>query len=287
MIILNLEVTVLHKFMYSIRSNYTVNSSLYVTQCGYEDCAPGHSFGPVFRDHNLLHFVFSGKGTLEIADKKYHLEAGQGFLIPTGIYAKYSADDENPWHYGWMGFDGENALKILSFRGLSAENIIFSFENINQMNTNIQKLIDDYSSHGNDCLSIATMFEIFSQINPEHENDLLKTNIIDDAINYIERNYSNSINVNQIAGEYNLSRSQFFRVFKQKIGISPQQYLKQYRINHAADLLRQTDLSVEDIMRRSGFENACNFSKQFKSIYNRSPSAFREYVRRHYEYINK
>ena len=84
-----------------------------------------------------------------------------------------------------------------------------------------------------------------------------------------------------LSEEFNLSRSQIFRYFKDTIDMSPQQYLKQYRINHAANLLRTTNMSVESIKTACGFNDLCNFIRQFNSVYHRSPSSFRKYVLTH------
>ena len=64
-------------------------------QCGWEQCAPLHSFGPFVRNHYLFHYVISGRGFLDADVKKgvtrrYDLEAGQGFLISPGQVTTYS-----------------------------------------------------------------------------------------------------------------------------------------------------------------------------------------------------
>ena len=46
---------------------------LCLTYCGYEECDPGHRFGPNQRNSYVLHFVKSGKGILEIGKKKYNI----------------------------------------------------------------------------------------------------------------------------------------------------------------------------------------------------------------------
>lgn len=55
-------------------------------QCGWEQCAPLHSFGPFVRNHYLFHYVISGQGFLNAnvtkgTTRRYDLEPGQGFLI--------------------------------------------------------------------------------------------------------------------------------------------------------------------------------------------------------------
>ena len=55
-------------------------------QFGYEQCDPGHSFGPATRNHYLFHYILSGTGTL-MADnangdtQTYSVKSGQGFMI--------------------------------------------------------------------------------------------------------------------------------------------------------------------------------------------------------------
>ncbi len=266
---------------YSIKNSFTVNSSLFVCQCGYENCRPHHSYGPIARDHNLLHFVFSGKGVLEFGGERYEIHAGQGFLIPTGMQSKYTADGEDPWFYGWMGFDGENSNQSLALCGISNNKVIFEFKNIEKVQRCIESLTNSYGHTGNSFTTISKMFEIFSYINPDYDSFAPQWEILNDVITYIEKSYAQNITVEQISKTFNISRSQLFRLFKNKLDISPQQYIKYYRINHAADLLRRTNKPINEIMLESGFDNRCNFSRQFKSIYGRSPSEYRKYTSMH------
>lgn len=265
---------------YSVNSKYTINPSFFVTQCGYETCTPNHSYGPVTRDHNIIHFVFSGKGTFEINDKEYELTENQGFFIPTGTPAKYTSDSNEPWKYAWIGFDGDNTNRYLSLKGLSTENVIFNFSESKKIFTAIKDLVKIYGKEGNGFYSIAKLFEIFSYINPEIDNSIFDLGVLNELILDIENEHEN-ITVEMLSKNHHLSRSQIYRIFKTKLAISPQQYIKNYRINHAADLLRRTELTISEIMELSGFSNPSNFSRQFKAVYTRSPRDFREYVKLH------
>lgn len=58
-------------------------------QFGYEQCDPGHSFGPATRNHYLFHYILSGTGTLMADNAKgetqtYSVKSGQGFMIFPG-----------------------------------------------------------------------------------------------------------------------------------------------------------------------------------------------------------
>ena len=80
-------------------------------QFGYEQCDPGHSFGPATRNHYLFHYILSGTGTLMADNAKgetqtYSIKSGQGFIIFPGQINTYIADKQLPWEYMWIEFDG-------------------------------------------------------------------------------------------------------------------------------------------------------------------------------------
>lgn len=266
---------------HSINTSFNVNTSFFVTQCGYEDCKPSHSYGPTARDYYLVHFIFSGKGTLEIYGKTHELSAGQGFFIPLGTPTTYTADEKDPWFYGWVGFSGEHSNQQIALRGLSNDKFIFNFTDCDQVLESLKRLVASYGKEGNGFSAISKLFELFSFINPEHDSSLLQSGVINEVILDIEKNYAKDVSVEDLSKKYNISRSQLFRLFKTKLDISPQQYIKHYRINHAADLLRRTELTIGQVMEQSGFSNISNFSRQFKSVYGRSPKDFREYIANH------
>ena len=92
-------------------------------QYGWEQCAPLHSFGPFVRNHYLFHYVISGQGSLDSDDlegvtRKYELREGEGFLIFPGQVATYAANQEDPWKYVWLEFDGLRAAEYVDSAGL-------------------------------------------------------------------------------------------------------------------------------------------------------------------------
>ncbi len=271
---------------YSINGRFTLNSSLYLQQCGLEDCQPGHSFGPVARDHYLLHFIFGGKGMLRVGSASYELGAGQGFLIAPGILTTYTADNDAPWTYYWMGFNGEDSIRALSQRSLYIESPVFEFDTDSGLEICLKDLIHFYGLQGNNFMALARMFEVFSYINPaigtkSPKDD--KDDLVNQMIQYLEENFSTAT-VERVAQKFNITRSQVFRLFKAAVGLAPQQYLLQFKINRAASLLRTTNLSVEQICTESGFGNLCNFSRQFKAAYSYSPLQYRNRCKRNSAY---
>ena len=65
---------------------------------------------------------------------------------------------------------------------------------------------------------------------------------MEEALRYIEANYAHSVNIQVIADHLNIERTYLYRLFKDITGVSPQEYLLDYRIRRACSLLKETDL---------------------------------------------
>jgi AraC family transcriptional regulator len=100
--------------------------------------------------------------------------------------------------------------------------------------------------------------------------------IVQKAILYIENHYSEDINLDDIAKHVQLSPYHFSRVFKKHMNASPYQYLINYRINNAKNLLYNTNLSVKEIAFTCGFNSVSYFVTTFKKHSDLSPRRFRE-----------
>lgn len=90
---------------------------------------------------------------------------------------------------------------------------------------------------------------------------------------FIDAHYAEDLDLAGIAGEAFYSRHHFLRLFKSMYGLTPQQYRRRVRIEHAkrmlADGLSATEAGVE-----LGFESLSAFSSSFKALVGCSPSAF-------------
>ena len=84
---------------------------------GEESCEGGHKFGPSIRPYTLIHFVKSGMGYFTRGGVTYMVRAGEAFLICPDEITVYMADENDPWEYQWVGFDGELTAR---FRTLPA-----------------------------------------------------------------------------------------------------------------------------------------------------------------------
>ena len=96
------------------------------------------------------------------------------------------------------------------------------------------------------------------------------------ALEFIQNNYSFPIHVTDIANYVCINRSYLYTLFKTNLGVSPQDYLANYRISQATELLTTTDLSIESIALSCGYTDPLIFSKVFKSKKGKAPSRYRK-----------
>ena len=66
------------------------------------------------------------------------------------------------------------------------------------------------------------------------------------------------------------------RWFKENTGFGFNGYLIEYRLNHAAEELRNSDATILDIAGEAGFDNLSNFNRLFKKRFHKTPSEFRK-----------
>lgn len=256
-------------------------------QCGWEQCTPLHSFGPFVRNHYLFHYVISGRGFLDSnaakgTAQRYDLEPGQGFLISPGQITTYSADRFQPWKYVWLEFDGLRASEYLTEAGLSAGQPIYR-PNTPAQAEQVRDAMLYIADHpkasplrliGYLCLFLDALIQTSSTRQKPRETQL-RDFYIQEAVNYMEQNYQRELTVEEIANACQLNRSYFSKLFKQKKGCPPQEFLICLRLSKAADLMRTTKVSIGDISVSCGYPNQLHFSRAFKQRYGVSPREWR------------
>ena len=262
-------------------------SDLKVYQCGYQECEPNHSYGPANRDHFLLHFISHGKGTFRSKNKSYTLSAGQGFLICPGSITSYSADGREPWTYSWIGFNGTNAEYYLSRAGLSSENPVFSYENSKSFHQIFNELLlldrtkiaDQVRMIGYIYMLLAQLLESSSLLTVQGKAFFSsKEEYVKNAILYVQTNFSRNLKVKEIADYLGLNRSYLGVIFKEIVGLTPQEFLIDFRVDKAKKLLADKSMSIGDVSRSVGYDDPLTFSKLFKKNTGVSPNLYRKTI---------
>ncbi|MGG6310229.1 AraC family transcriptional regulator [Paenibacillus macerans] len=266
-------------------ANHTPYRDLQMTQFGIQQCPPLHDHGPAVRDHYLIHFVLEGFGRFEAGGQSYPLQPGQAFLICPENVTYYQADERQPWHYCWVGFEGVHSTHYLREAGLSSEAPIHPAIHPEFVSRQIERMAETRNMAGGRDLRLhAHLYMLLSHLAENAPLPLSRQSDTSDrrdlyvrkVVRFIETNYANRINIGQIAQFVGLDRSYLTAVFKARIGSSIQEYLIRYRMEKACGLMANSLLSIGDIARSVGYEDPLLFSKMFKKEMGCSPLHYRQ-----------
>ncbi len=253
------------------------NHSLVPIHCGEEKCKPEQYWGAGVRSCYLIHFVVSGKGVFYCGPHKHTVEKGQIFVIFPDTIVKYQADANDPWHYMWLGFSGDEAKTIISSAGITLSKPVLTVKNPDMAMELLSSMPSERSADvKNNLFFTAKLYEFMSLILDSNSHPEKKENAyLTTATRYIKAYYSEDITVDKIAAHVGVSRKYLFIIFKNSLGISPKDYIVDYRIKKAKEFLMNEELSVGSIAYSVGYSDPLNFSKIFKKKTGVSPKEYR------------
>lgn len=253
----------------------------YISEAGHFTAENGYKVSRDTHDSFLLLYTISGKGFVNSGDTSIILPASHTAIIDCRIPHEYhSMSDE--WEFLWIHFGGISADALFNIiypdKLISAINMSCSYKFRNM----ILSIIDDATK--NDIVGYSEIsLRIHSLLNqiciasPEHlsvannpEDDISK------AISFIESNYASHISIEDMINDIHISKYHFIRSFRRSIGVTPYNYLINYRINISKILLRSTDKTISEIAEDCGFLDASNFISQFKKHTGQRPLQYRK-----------
>ena len=224
--------------------------------CGFAECKPLHSYGPAARPNYILHYVMKGKGI-------------------------YQADKTDPWSYLWVGFGGTEAQRFVRDLGLNSRQLTCECEYGEELKEIVFEMLHHTRSTAENLYYLqGKLYQFFSVLArgieiQQYSNDTKESIHVQEAIAYIKNYYSQKITVEDIANYLALNRSYLYTIFMNSLGISPKDFLTEFRISRGKEQLALTDLSVEEIAVSCGYRNSLAFGKVFKQKVGITPTQYR------------
>lgn len=280
----------LYKVLYSNGYHYVVQNTqrndidLNVFETGYSKTPPGIKRGPFIRDVYVLHYLANGNGFFngEPVGKE------QGFLSCPNQLNELLSDKDDPWEHYWIMFNGLKAGHYLQKAGLLIKSHVFRYDWSDKA---IPLLYDSLHHDSYDRYGSLYMHKLFFTLLSYHESDYkikqqneakykdIKEKYVQKAVSFINLNYQNRITIDDVIAHVNISSKYLCHLFNKYIGYSPQAYLIQTRLSHADELLRQNDLTIQEVANSVGYDNASNFTQIYKKHNKTTPSRFKNTVK--------
>ena len=121
------------------------------------------------------------------------------------------------------------------------------------------------------CLGISATYS--------QEKKVQQSKLIHRIMNYINEEYANAnLGLGMIATKFNISEGYVSSLFKEQAGINFTEYVENQRINRACELLKTTELNINDISEQVGYNSVQSFRRAFKRLHGFSPSELRKNI---------
>ena len=259
------------------------NFEMSLDECGIEQGIPGFGYKYEVLKDAVIHYISKGYGTFKINDEVYNLKQGDIFILLKGMNVEYIASMDEPWEYYWIGFSGSKANECLN-RIAIIESYAASCKEDSKIPHIILNMCEISKTYNPSCSDdILLLKELYSLLyalieefpKPFEYKDKELHAYIQEAINFINSNYMNSITVNEIANHVNLSRSYLYKMFIKNLKISPQKYLINLRMYKATLLLKNTKIPIGEVASKVGYSDSLLFSKTFSRYFSMSPLNYR------------
>lgn len=270
--------------MQMLWKKYTKESfEMNLDECGIEQGIPGFGYKYEVLKNAVMHYVSKGKGTFKVNNKIFNLKQGDIFIILKGMNVEYMASMDDPWEYYWIGFSGSNSIEYLNRTSIIDSYVVTCTEDskIPNIILNMCDISKNYNPSSSDDIVLlrelySLLYTFIKEFPKEFEyKDKELHKYIQDAINFINSNYMNSITVNEIANHVNLSRSYLYKMFIKNLKVSPQKYLINLRMYKATLLLKNTKLPIGEVANKVGYTDSLLFSKTFSKYFSVSPLNYR------------
>lgn len=259
------------------------NFEMNLDECGIEQGIPGFGYKYEVLKNAVINYVSKGKGTFNVNNKIFNLKQGDIFIILKGMNVEYMASMDDPWEYYWIGFSGSNSIEYLNRTSIIDSYAVTCKEDskIPSIILNMCEISKNYNPSSSD--DIVLLRELYSLLYTfikefpkefEYKDKELHT-YIQEAINFINSNYMNSITINEVANHVNLSRSYLYKMFIKNLKVSPQKYLINLRMYKATLLLKNTKLPIGEVANKVGYSDSLLFSKTFSKYFSMSPLNYR------------
>jgi AraC-like DNA-binding protein len=255
--------------------------SLFITHIGYFPKAKFHYRERRFGcPDNILIYCVDGRGHYQTETKNYVLNANQFMILPPGKFHIYQADIHNPWSIFWVHFSGHKVKQLNNWMHIEdyekPTDIEPSKKIIDQWSEMYNALAVDYSdknlAFANFCLY---RFLTFFICPPKFTEVAAPTNPVMESIAFMKTNISKILSVDQLASELRFSSSYYSSLFKRKTGSSPIEYFIKLKIDYGCQLLSQSNLRINEVAAKLGYDETFYFSRLFKKATGKSPRSYK------------
>ena len=246
-----------------------------------------------WHDEFEIIYVKSGFLTVSISGENYIGKPGDAFVVSPGNLHFMGSQTGNVDYFTFLF-----PLKYISFRTddilddkllepLNSGHLMISPEIEDTVKEQCEQLVEIYGAKKEESQSKITaqiktkiiLLQFILELWKKGfivENDTGGKNTVEkEMVSYIQQNFTGKILLKEFGEQFHLSEKYISRYFKEHFHITISQYVTYLRLEHAKQLLQDTDIPVTEVAMQSGYQNVSYFIRSFKKTYGMSPLKYR------------
>lgn len=238
----------------------------------------------VYRPEGFAYFHWLqtdfGVGIVKINNQTIKLLPHQGFLIRPNVPHSYIPDSTlNKWQTSFITFEGNAAVQISQFLDINEYQIYDQLDS--ELDYFIAKHFDLFGHFDNESMlkqsTALYQFLMLLKRNATHQNNLItEDRVVNNILDYLRNNYRQQITNEDISHIAEYSESHTIKIFRDKMGQTPLEYLTHFRLRTAKSLLIfQPNLTIKEVATMVGYTNSSYFVQLFKKNFKRTPGHLR------------
>jgi AraC-like DNA-binding protein len=232
-------------------------------------------------DNYLLIYTVSGSGQLVYRNIERTLGSEQVALINCNEKHFYKTGDQGFWDFRYIHFGGtaceyyHDMINDISLSIVELLEIGKYLDEMNLLHKSSDSLIDIKFSA---ILTNIITEMLIKKFTPVDNLVFQQHSIFVDKVKaYIHENYKNKISLDHLSSLVNVSKYHMLRVFKKLTGVSPYEYIVNYRISAAKLLLKDGGYNVGEASIEVGYNDVNNFIRDFKKYIGTTPLKYKNY----------
>lgn len=120
------------------------------------------------------------------------------------------------------------------------------------------------------------IFKRYLKVSNRENHNTYITSKTQEVVKYINENYSSKLSLEELSTQFFINKYYLSHSFKEQMGMTVGNYIKEIRLSHAHILLQQTSEKIMSIAFDTGFPNVRSFSSSFKAKYGLTPKEYRQ-----------
>lgn len=242
--------------------------------------------------------MLRGKKHMKLDNKTNYFDyyPGESVLVAPGetMIIDFPEADETPSQCISLSLNPEfieNSLNHLNYHLPKAdetsqwnieldEYFLFNNQSLASATNNIMRIAMDDNSQ-KDIMADFALKELLIRLMQTQARSMVEKNIVKNksrigfAVDYIRKNLHQKLSIESIAKMAYVSKSNFFRMFKDELGTSPNEFILQERISRAKELLRNRS-SIKETAYQTGFSDTNYFTRVFKQLVGVTPKSYQD-----------